>query len=213
MKEWRTNALRIATIFPGVCFTAFFFLNMLLRSQGSSAAVPFGSIFQILMIWFGISVPLVYLGSFYGQRQEPFTFPVKVNQIPRQIPEQPWYMQTLFSTLVGGVLPFGAVFIEVFFLMSSLWLHQFHFFFGFLFLVFLILAVTCVEISIVFCYFQLCGEDYNWWWRSFLTSGSSALYLFLYCIVYFALQLDITKFLSGLLFFSYMFLIVCFSFS
>jgi transmembrane 9 superfamily protein 2/4 len=28
-------------------------------------------------------------------------------------------------------------------------------------------------------------QDYHWWWRSFLTSGSSALYLFLYSILYF----------------------------
>ena len=49
----------------------------------------------------------------------------------------------------------------------------------------LILVVTCAEISIVMAYFQLCSEDYNWWWRAFLTSGSSALYLFAYAIVYF----------------------------
>jgi transmembrane 9 superfamily protein 2/4 len=82
---------------------------------------------------------------------------------------------------------------------------QIYYVFGFLFLVLLILVVTCAEISIVMCYFQLCSEvghgdvdvisravcnqllaqDYNWWWRSFLTSGSSALYLFAYAIVYF----------------------------
>ena len=39
------------------------------------------------------------------------------------------------------------------------------------------------EITIVMCYFQLCAEDYNWWWRSFLTAGSSGLYLFLYSMV------------------------------
>jgi len=25
-----------------------------------------------------------------------------------------------------------------------------------------------------------CSEDYHWWWRSFFTSGSSAVYMFLY---------------------------------
>lgn len=29
---------------------------------------------------------------------------------------------------------------------------------------------------------QLCNEDYRWWWRSFLSSGSAALYLFGYSI-------------------------------
>jgi transmembrane 9 superfamily protein 2/4 len=44
--------------------------------------------------------------------------------IPRQIPDQSWYMQSLFSVVIGGILPFGAVFIELFFILSSVWLNQ-----------------------------------------------------------------------------------------
>ena len=39
-----------------------------------------------------------------------------------QVPLQPWYMSTVVMMAVGGVLPFGAVFIELFFIMSSVWL-------------------------------------------------------------------------------------------
>ena len=52
----------------------------------------------------------------------------------------------------------------------------------------LILVVTCSEIAVVLCYFQLCNEDYEWWWRSFLTAGSSGFYLFAYSIMYFFTQ-------------------------
>jgi len=104
---------------------------------------------------------------------------------------------------MGGILPFGAVFIELFFILSSIWQHQFYYMFGFLFLVFLILIVTCAEITIVLCYFQLCSEDYHWWWRSYLTSGSSAIYLFLYAIFYFFTKLEITSPVSILLYFGY----------
>lgn len=38
---------------------------------------------------------------------------------------------------------------------------------------------------------QLCNEDYNWWWRSFMCSGSCALYIFLYSIWYLTKELDI----------------------
>lgn len=38
-----------------------------------------------------------------------------------------------------------------------------------------------------------CSEDYNWWWRSYFTSGASALYLFAYSAFYFYSKLDITK--------------------
>lgn len=57
--------------------------------------------------------------------------------------------------------------------------------FGFLFIVFIILIITCAEVTIVLCYWQLCNEDYHWWWRSYLTPGSSALYLYLYSVLYF----------------------------
>jgi hypothetical protein len=30
----------------------------------------------------------------------------------------------LFSVVIGGILPFGAVFIELFFILSSVWLNQ-----------------------------------------------------------------------------------------
>ena len=53
-------------------------------------------------------------------------------------------MQPTFSIVVGGVLPFGAVFIELFFILSSIWLHQFYYVFGFLLLVLLILAAVLV---------------------------------------------------------------------
>ena len=89
--------------------------------------------------------------------------------------------------------------------MSSVWLQRFYYVFGFLALVLFILLITCAEISIVLCYFQLCNEDYHWWWRSFLTSGSSGLYLFAYSIMYFFTQLDIIGFVPTLIYFTYMF--------
>ncbi|KAK9864558.1 hypothetical protein WJX84_004026 [Apatococcus fuscideae] len=113
-------------------------------------------------------------------------------------------MIQVFSVLIGGILPFGAVFIELFFILTSMWLHQFYYLFGFLCLVYIILVITCAEITIVLCYFQLCSEDYRWWWRAYFTSGSSALYLFLYSLFYFYTKLDITKTVPMLMYFGYM---------
>jgi len=202
--DWGGNVLLTALLFPGMVFGMFFILNLLLWGEKSSGAVPFGTMFAILVLWFGISVPLVYLGALFGKKKDPYDLPCKTDLIPRVIPEQPWYMQRCFSILVGGVLPFGAVFIEVFFIMSSIWLHRFYYMFGFLLLVYIILIVTSAEITIVMAYFQLCAEDYHWWWRSFFTAGSSGLYLFLYSGLYFFTKLHITPFISGCLYFGYM---------
>lgn len=116
-------------------------------------------------------------------------------------------MHPVFTCMMGGILPFGAIFIELFFILSSIWLHQFYYLFGFLALVFVILAITCAEITIVLCYFQLCAEDYRWWWRSLLTAGTSAAYLFAYSAFYFYTKLDITHKIAMTMYFGYMFIV------
>ncbi|KAJ3702164.1 hypothetical protein LUZ61_005869 [Rhynchospora tenuis] len=209
--EWKKITLKTAFMFPGIVFVVFFVLNAIIWGEKSSGAVPFGTMFALVLLWFGISVPLVFVGSYLGFKKPAVEDPVKTNKIPRQIPEQAWYMQPSFSILIGGILPFGAVFIELFFILTSVWLNQFYYIFGFLFIVFIILLITCAEITIVLCYFQLCSEDYNWWWRAYLTAGSSALYLFAYAVFYFFTKLEITKFVSGILYFGYM-LIVSYAF-
>lgn len=202
-KQWQRCTLLTALLFPGIVFIIFIFLNLLVWSYGSTGAVPFFTLLTILVLWFGISVPLVFLGAYFGYRRDALEFPVVTSNIPRQIPDQPWYLNPLLTSLLGGILPFGACFVELFFIMSSIWMDQYYYVFGFLMLVFLILGVTCAEISIVLNYFQLCSEDYRWWWRSLLISGSTALYVFLYSIFYFA-RLESNMFVTYVLYFTYM---------
>lgn len=202
--EWKLLTLLTATMYPGLIFLVIFVLNFFIWSRGSTAAIPFGTFVALLLMWFCISVPLVFVGAFFGFKQPLPNPPVRTNEIPRQIPEQEWYMSSVFTMLIGGILPFGAVFIELFFIMSSVWLQRFYYVFGFLALVLLILIVTCAEISIVLAYFQLCNEDYEWWWRSFFNSASAGLYLFVYSIVYFRTQLEIDELVPTLLYYAYM---------
>merc|ERR1712157_608782 len=139
---------------------------------------PFTTMVVLLVLWFGISTPLVFFGAYFGYKQDAIEFPVNTSNIPRQIPDQPWYMGIAFTMAVGG----------------------------FLLLVCIILIVTCAEITVLFCYFQLCGENYHWWWRSFCTSGSAAIYVYLYSFVYFK-QLEVNSFVTYMLYFGYMSLI------
>lgn len=124
-------------------------------SYGSTGAVPILSLIAILTLWFGISVPLVFLGAYFGYKKDAIEFPVVTSNIPRQIPTQAWYLNPIMTALLGGILPFGACFVELFFIMSSIWMDQYYYVFGFLLLVYVILTVTCAEITIVLNYFQL----------------------------------------------------------
>jgi transmembrane 9 superfamily protein 2/4 len=203
-KSWQKATTLTSLGFPGVAFFIFFIMNIIALSQGSSDAVPFTTMLVLLILWFGISTPLVFFGAYFGYKQEAIEFPVNTSNIPRQIPDQPWFMGIPFTLLVGGILPFGACFVELYFILSSVWMDQYYYVFGFLLLVFIILVITCAEITVLFCYFQLCGENYHWWWRSFCTAGSTALYVFFYSFVYFK-QLEASKTAATyVLYFGYM---------
>jgi len=205
-KEWQKCILMTAFAFPGLTFALFFFVNLAVWRTGSSGYVPFYNMFCMLALWFGISVPLTFLGAYFGFRQPRVEAATAVSPYPRAIPEQIWYLKPQITILIGGILPFGAVFVEVFFILSSLWLDQFYYVYGFLVLVFVILMITCSELTIVMVYFQLCAEDHRWWWRSFVTSGSCAFYMWFYCCFYFYSKLDMALFVSGLVYFVYMWL-------
>ncbi|CAM9124637.1 unnamed protein product [Ectocarpus sp. 4 AP-2014] len=202
-KMWKRCTLATALLFPSMIFAIFAALDIMVWSRGSSSKLPV----SLLFLWFFVCAPLVFVGSYFGFRAETYTIPVRVNQIARHVPGQLWYTNPMFAIALGGVLPFGAVCIELFFIMSALWLHQIYYVFGFLYVVFFILIATCGEITMVMCYFQLCNEDYHWWWRAFLSAGSSAGYLFMYSAWYFYSKLDISGFVSTSVYFGYMLVI------
>lgn len=157
-KAWKRNVFLTSFSLSGGLLTATAIINAAVWSVQSSMAISIKSFLLLLALWLVICVPLVAVGSYLGIKGSETKFPVRVNNIPRQIPPQPWYLQPALAIALGGVLPFGAVFVELHFVMSSLWLAQLNFVYKFLALVLLILVITCAEISIVMTYFQLCAE-------------------------------------------------------
>ncbi|KAJ1521153.1 hypothetical protein ONE63_002848 [Megalurothrips usitatus] len=207
-EKWKSNVLLTSMLCPGIVFALFFIMNLILWAKGSSAAVPFFTLLALLGLWFGVSVPLTFVGAYFGFRKRMLEHPVRTNQIPRQIPDQNLYTRPVPGIIMGGVLPFGCIFIQLFFILNSIWSSQTYYMFGFLFLVFIILVITCSETTVLLCYFHLCAEDYHWWWRSFLTSGFTSFYLFIYCIHYFETKLNIEDAASTFLYYGYTLIIV-----
>ncbi|KAG0230692.1 Transmembrane 9 super member 4 [Actinomortierella wolfii] len=200
--SWTKNAILTATLVPGFLMMIVFLLNLFVWSQNSSGAIPFGTFLALVVMWFGISLPLSLLGAFFGQRKTVIEHPGRTNQIPRQIPRPIWYLRPRVAIAAGGVMPFAVIFIELFFLLKSIWKDEYYHMFGFLAVVFSLLLIACVETTVVLVYFQLCEEDYNWWWRSFFISSFSAVYIFLYSMVYYTQQLSIDHFVPALIYFT-----------
>ncbi|CAD6209311.1 unnamed protein product [Miscanthus lutarioriparius] len=184
---WKSVAWRASFAFPGVGFAVFTVLNCVLWYNGSTGAVPFLLFVVILLLWFFVSVPLTLVGGLLASRVRHIEFPVKTNKVARQVPAaqcSPW----LF-VVVAGTLPFGTLFIELFFIMSSLWLGRVYYVFGFLLVVLALLVTVCAEVSVVLTYMGLCVEDWRWWWRAFFASGSVALYTLGYAVYYLVFEL------------------------
>lgn len=49
-----------------IVFADFFLMNLILWGEGSSAAMPFGTLVAILALWFCVSVPLTFVGAYFG---------------------------------------------------------------------------------------------------------------------------------------------------
>ncbi|KAI5477548.1 hypothetical protein MNV49_006136 [Pseudohyphozyma bogoriensis] len=206
-EEWRKNIFMTATLFPGLLFVILFLLNFFLIGSGSSGAIPFGTFLAILALWFLINFPLTVAGAWMGVKKGPVSHPVRVNQIPRQIPPIEWWLKPWPSAAIAGVLPFGAGFIESYFILQSLFGAKAYYAFGFLALTFAVVALTTATTTILMCYFHLSAEEYRWQWRAFLAGGGGAFWLFGYGLLYWATRLHLDGLANKVLYLGYLFLI------
>lgn len=202
--HWKANSLAIAFIFPGFCFAVFFAVNALIWKENSSGAVDFASLFELLFIWFGISLPLVLCGSAFGHKTEKIVHICKTGKIPKLIPGANNRFFYFISGLSGS-LPFGCMFIELNYIMQSMWNHTaIYYLFGFLLLCFVLVIIASAEVAILVVYLLINKEDYRWWWISVIVPGCSGFYLFAYAVFYYFYELNISRFSSSILYFGYM---------
>lgn len=121
-KQWIRTMLLTATLFPITCFGLCAVLNTIAIFYRSLAAVPFGSIVIVLVMWFFVSFPLCLLGTVVGRNWNSIpNNPCRIKRIPSPIPNKTWYLRPEVIALIGGLLPFGSIFIEMYFIFTSFW--------------------------------------------------------------------------------------------
>lgn len=202
--SWPRNAVLTATLFFGPLFLVFCFLNSVAIAYGSISALPAGTIVLFAFLWILLTVPLTIGGAILGKNiSGPLDPPCRARPTKREIPERPWYNSFTAHFIIAGFLPFSAVFIEAHYVFDAVWGTKMYTLFGILGLTFLILlcVVSCLSITLI--YFTLNGEDWRWWWSSFLMGGSPALFLYGYCFYYFSERTDFSGLLQVAWFFGY----------
>lgn len=202
---WIKTMLLTAMLFPCTVFAVIFALNFVAISHGTVNAIPFGTMVSVFLIWAFVSVPLVVAGTYLGRHLGGHaSWPCRVNHIPHPIPPREWYSQPLFVCLLSGILPTGSIFIEMYYVFTSFWNYKFYYVYGFMLLVYgLLIIVTCC-VSVVSTYLLLNSEDWRWPWLSFLSSASTALYVFGYAVYYYLWKTNMSGFLQTAFYFGYM---------
>ncbi|KAI9672888.1 MAG: hypothetical protein M1829_004438 [Trizodia sp. TS-e1964] len=202
-ESWKQNIAYTPLLIPGIVFSTFFMLNLFLWAKRSSGAVPFTTMLVVVGIWFVVSVPLSFAGSWVGLKQQIIQPPVRTNQIPRQIPPAVGYLRPIPSVFLAGLLPFGSIFVELYLITNSIWSSKVYFMFGFLFLCYGLMVMTCAAVTILMVYFLLCSENYNWHWRAFFSAGAVAGYVFLNALLYWFTTLNLSGLAGNVLYLGY----------
>jgi transmembrane 9 superfamily member 3 len=196
-------------------------LNTVSLFYGTINSIPFLVIVKLFFIWICVSVPLTVIGTMLGRHGATAVkkngaaastssgpldyFPCRVNAIPRPIPEDvPWYGKPMGLIPLAGLLSFGSIFIELYYVLTSLWNYKYYHVYGFLLGVFGILVVVVSMTSVIVVYFCLNAENYHWQWTSFGAGASTAAYVFLYGVYYFLFKTHMHGFLQTMFYFGYM---------
>ena len=209
---WQTVMAITVFLLPTVTTVILFLLNAVSLVYGTIYAIPFLVILKLFLIWVFVSVPLAVLGTMMGRHTTgggggaaTEQFPCRVNAIPRPIPEDvPWYGKPSGLVPLAGLLSFGSIFIELYYILTSLWNYKFYHVYGFLLGVYAILTIVVSMTSIIVVYFCLNAENYHWQWTAFWSGASTAGYVFLYGIYYFVFKTQMHGFLQTMFYFGYM---------
>jgi hypothetical protein len=205
--RWAMNLVLSATLFPLPFLLMFCFLNTVAIGYNSQAALPFGTIVVIMLIWALVTLPLTVVGGVIGRntaKGRPVTLPTRVNKIAREIPPIPWYRQGPCQVFMAGFLPFSAIYIELHYIFASVWGHKLYTLYGVLFIAFTMLIIVTSFITVALTYFQLAIEDHRWWWRSLFSGGSTGFFVFAYCFFYYFNRSGMFGFMQTSFFFGYM---------
>lgn len=107
------------------------------------------------------------------------------------------------SLCVSTLLFHSAISVELYYIFATVWGREQYTLYGILLCVFAILLSVGACISVALTYFLLSGEDYRWWWRSILSTGSTGIFIFVYSLFYYWNRSSMSGLVQSMEFFGY----------
>lgn len=210
--KWINVLLLAWGIFPVYILSIIFVLNCVAMQHGANVAVSLKGLFFILILMIIICFPTSFLGTLVARnfsKNKERGFPVRVNLVPRPIPQHKSYLSALPLSLLSGWLPFASVFIEAYFVLASVWNYKYYYAYGFTFIVLIILIIVVACVSVFAVYLRLSNENYKWQWIGFFGGSSVGFYLLCYCSYYFNFKTDMTGTVQTTFYFGYTLMFCC----
>jgi len=183
---WSWNIVLTASLFALPFIAVMFFLNTMSVIRDLVSALHIDAVLAVLAIWIFVGLPLTLLGGIAGKRRaaaQAFAAPVRTKNFQREIPPaQRIYNHLPVQMFIGGLLPFGAIYLELHYLFDAVWGHAMYRLWGILAIVFILLLLVTALITVSLIFFQLSSENWKWWWNSFIIGGSTGIYVFVFSI-------------------------------
>ena len=205
-KEWIFCMIATAVSLPFFVYSIVMSVNIIGYLYAQASFSLFAGL-SLVIIWSVVAFPLTLAGTIVGRNWAGSTdLPCRVKRIPSPIPKSAFFARPWFIALFGGVLPFGSIFIELYFVFTSFWSYKVYYVYGFMLLTLIILILVQSCISVVGTYFLLNSENHQWQWTAYGSGLSTGLYVMAYAYYFFYKKTTMVGIFMPIFYFAYSFL-------
>lgn len=203
-QAWVRTTLLTASALGAPLLTAFAIANSIALAYGSTAALPVGTIVGLTALWAVVTLPLTVVGAIVGKNgRSPFYAPTRTTKFARVVPPLPWWRSAPVQVTAAGLLPFSAIYVELYYVFLSVWGLKDYTLAPILTIVTFLLLLVTAAVAIALTYFQLASEDHRWWWRSWACGASTGAWVFGYSVYFYTHQSDMNGALQASFYFGY----------
>ena len=160
--EWRFAAVTSCLFLPTIFLSFYMVIDVIDWMEMSWKALPFSSFALYICLWIMFNVPACYWGAYLGLKEAKDKPPMKVSNIRRVIPPQPWYLGNVYGSLMAGFVIFSTVMYEFHYVLTSVWRSYLTGAFVFSLININILCCVTLLVSVFMTYYRLQAGNWKW---------------------------------------------------